>query len=461
MKQKVYDDKIIEELQRKINKLGEEHVEARREVDNAVWPNINDAMDLEHVRKLSKQIDEAVIELRLAKGLEAVPIKDTNNLVEVSNKFFDFGDGLVASHKHVNGGGWVADTATVADSAYVGQHATVSGDAEVSGKAKVSDHAYVFGDAKVFGNAWLYGNAEVYGYAMILGYAKVCGDAKVFGYSVVYGDAMVYGHAEVYGNADVGESAWVAGYAKVYGNAILSGKDRIFGGVEKMKKKEVTYVDHMGNDLSVINAARVSFGKRSIELGYDQIEIDGYQRTIPHINSKDQKLIRYLALHNHWTPFAHTSITFHIKAPIFVARQLGKHQVGLVWNEISRRYVDSMPELYTPDEWRLAAEDKKQGSSDETVEYSVQPAYVFALQCYQNMVESGIAPEQARMVLPQSTYTEWYWTGSLAAFHRVCTQRTASDAQKETREIGNQIAERCAKLFPVSWRNLIEGGEYL
>jgi len=448
----------IYELQRKIEKLGEELVEARREINNAVWPNINDSMDFEYVRKLLKLSEEAVIELRLAKGLEAVPIK--NKLIK-DNNIFDFGDGLVAAHKHVNGGGWVADTATVADSAYVGQHATVSGDAEVSGKAKVSDYAYVFGDARVFGNAWLYGNAEVYGYAMILGYAKVCGDAKVFGYSVVYGDAMVYGHAEVYGNADVGESAWVAGYAKVYGNAILSGRDRIFGGVEKMRKKEVTYVDHMGNDLSVINAARVSFGKRSVELGYDQIEIDGYQRTTPHINSKDQKLIRYLAMHNHWTPFAHTSITFHIKAPIFVARQLGKHQVGLVWNEISRRYVDSMPELYTPDEWRLAAEDKKQGSSDETVEYSVQPAYVFALQCYQNMVESGIAPEQARMVLPQSTYTEWYWTGSLAAFHRVCTQRTASDAQKETREIGNQIAERCAKLFPISWRNLIEEGEYL
>lgn len=227
---------------------------------------------------------------------------------------------------------------------------------------------------------------------------------------------------------------------------------------------EVKYVDHMGNDLSVVNAARVSFGKRSVEwdfTGYNQIEIDGYQKTIPHVGGADRNLIRYLALHNHWTPFAHTSITFYIKAPIFVARQLGKHQVGLVWNEISRRYVDTVPELYTPDEWRLAADDKKQGSSDETVEYSIQPAYVFALQCYQNMLDAGIAPEQARMVLPQSTYTEWYWTGSLAAFHRVCVQRIAGDAQKETRKIAEQIAGRCAKLFPFSWRNLIEGGEYL
>ena len=224
---------------------------------------------------------------------------------------------------------------------------------------------------------------------------------------------------------------------------------------------KVEYVNHMGNDLSVVNAARVSFGKRSVEVGYDRIEVDGNQLTIPRISEKDRKLIRYLALHEHWTPFAHTALTYHIKAPIFVARQLGKHQIGLVWNEVSRRYVDYTPELYRPDEWRLAAEDKKQGSSDETTEYSVQPAHVFALQCYQNMIETGIAPEQARMVLPQSAYTEWYWTGSLAAFHRVCTQRTAEDAQKETRYIAQQIGERCAKLFPVSWRNLIETGEYL
>ena len=109
----------------------------------------------------------------------------------------------------------------------------------------------------------------------------------------------------------------------------------------------------------------------------------------------------------------------------------------------------------------MRADDKNQGSSDKTVHYNINAAHKFALQCYDNMLQSGIAPEQARMVLPQSTYTEWYWTGSLAAFHRVCTQRTAGDAQKETREIAQQIAERCTKLFPVSWRNLIEGGEYL
>ena len=114
---------------------------------------------------------------------------------------------------------------------------------------------------------------------------------------------------------------------------------------------EVKYINHMGSDLSVVNAARVSFGKRSVEECYDQIDVDGYQLTIPHITSKDRALIRYLALHEHWTPFAHTALTYHIKAPIFVARQLGKHQVGLVWNEISRRYVDYIP--YGPSSIRL------------------------------------------------------------------------------------------------------------
>ena len=218
---------------------------------------------------------------------------------------------------------------------------------------------------------------------------------------------------------------------------------------------EVNYVSHMGNDLSVVNAARVSFGKRSTELGYDQIDIDGHQCTVPHVSSKDEKLIKYLADHDHWTPFAHTAITFIIKAPFFVARQLGKHQVGLAWNEISRRYVDSMPEFFIPNEWRLAAEDKKQGSSNETTDYSIHPAHVFAVQCYQNMLELGIAPEQARMVLPQSTYTEWYWTGSLYAFSRVCKLRIQDDAQKETKDTVELISDRCEQLFPVCWKSLL------
>jgi len=221
---------------------------------------------------------------------------------------------------------------------------------------------------------------------------------------------------------------------------------------------QVKYVNHMGNDISVVNAARVSFGKRSVEVGYDQIEIDGYQRTVPHVCSKDEKLLRYLAVHKHWTPFAHTAITFHIKAPLFVARQLSKHQVGLVWNEISRRYVDSEPTFFTPENnlWRMRAYDKKQGSSEKTVHYNISAAHKFALQCYTNMLRSGIAPEMARMVLPQSLYTEWYWTSNLSGFNRVCEGRLKSDTQLETRKVVNMISERCNKLFPICWKALMK-----
>ena len=191
----------------------------------------------------------------------------------------------------------------------------------------------------------------------------------------------------------------------------------------------------MGSDLTVVNAARVSFAKH-----HDTFDVD------------DTKLINYLAKHNHWSPFGHASMQFHIKAPMFVARQLVKHQVGLVWNEVSRRYVDDEPEFYTPTEWRRAAENKKQGSSDETIEYSVLPAYTFAKQYYENMLDKGVAPEMARMVLPQAMMTEWYWSGTLYAFARVCNLRCKSDAQKETQDVGWKIDEIAKKLFPVSWR---------
>ena len=219
---------------------------------------------------------------------------------------------------------------------------------------------------------------------------------------------------------------------------------------------EVKYKDHMGDDLSVANAARVSFGKQTKAIEVYPTTIDEQLVTIPFTNVKDRHLIESLAKHDHWTPFAHTSITFYIKSPIFVARQLGKHQVGLVWNEISRRYVSSEPEFYLPQEWRLAAEDKKQGSLDETIKYddAIQVQEI-ALQHYQSMLEKGIAPEQARMVLPQSTYTEWYWTGSLYAFARICKLRLQPDAQKETRYIAQLISDRCDQLFPISWAVLL------
>ena len=201
---------------------------------------------------------------------------------------------------------------------------------------------------------------------------------------------------------------------------------------------EVKVIDVMGTDLTVVNAARVSFKKEHIKFD----------------DEKDEKLIKYLATHEHWSPFGHCSMQFHVKAPIFVARQLVKHQVGLVWNEVSRRYVDDEPEFYIPKNWRLKADNKKQGSSDETIEYNIDGSIMFVKQTYENLLKAGVAPEMARMVLPQNLYTEWYWSGTLMAFARVCNLRCAKDTQWETRQIADMIDYESSKLFPTSWKYL-------
>ncbi len=200
---------------------------------------------------------------------------------------------------------------------------------------------------------------------------------------------------------------------------------------------QVKLIDSMGSDLTVVNAARVSFAKESYEF-----------------SDKDEKLINYLAKHDHWSPFGHCSMQFRIKAPIFVARQLVKHQVGLVWNEVSRRYVDDEPEFYVPNEWRLKADNKKQGSSDETIEYNLGSTLEFIKTTYQNMLKENIAPEMARMILPQNMYTEWYWSGTLMAFARVCNLRCKDDTQKETQVIADLIDFNAVDLFPISWKAL-------
>ena len=215
---------------------------------------------------------------------------------------------------------------------------------------------------------------------------------------------------------------------------------------------KVTLIDHMGSDLTVVNAARVSFAKTS---EWDSIPEAG--EVVGYLKQGDEKLINYLAKHGHWTPFGHGSLQFHIKAPVFVARQLVKHQVGLVWNEVSRRYVDTEVELYDPKKWRLAAENKKQGSSEETTAYNVQSTYHWCKETYENMLRSGIAPEMARMVLPQSMMTEWYWSGTLMAFARVCNLRCKEDVQLETQMVANQIDELAVDLFPTSWKALRDG----
>ena len=221
---------------------------------------------------------------------------------------------------------------------------------------------------------------------------------------------------------------------------------------------EVTLIDHMGTDLTVVNAARVSMDKES---EWDQVSFDFH--TEPVLCDKDIKLIHYLVRHNHWTPFGHCFAQFRIKAPIFVARQLAKHQVGLVWNEVSRRYVDSPPEFYEPEWWRGRADNVKQGSSRDVVcsgwNDLYRDAYYTCYGLYRGMITNGVCPEQARMVLPQSMMTEWYWSGSLAAWARVCKLRLDLHSQLETQEIAQDLADHLADLFPVSWSALLEQKE--
>ena len=204
----------------------------------------------------------------------------------------------------------------------------------------------------------------------------------------------------------------------------------------------VDMIDKMGTDLSVVNAARVSYAKSKNKL-----------------DDNDKKLINFLAEHKHWSPFAHASIQFRIKAPVFVARQLVKHQVGLSWNEVSRRYVSYEPELYKIDEWRGKPVNSKQGSSgtiklSELAEVSYGEMMDGLKILYNQLLSEGVAPEQARAVLSQSMMTEWLWSGTLYSFARVCNLRCKPDVQKETREVADKIDYWCKQYFPISWSAL-------
>jgi len=233
---------------------------------------------------------------------------------------------------------------------------------------------------------------------------------------------------------------------------------------------KATYVDHMGSDLSVVNAARVSFGKKSEGVLSWVAYGDKLAKPVFVPNEADTKLIHYLANHGHYSPFGHCFASFHIKAPIFVARQLVKHEY-LRMNEISRRYVDSEPEFYVPDVWRGRSKDKKQGSSKETISevwmqdygenWKGDPSFIASAKAesdcmfYNSLIQSGVAPEMARMVLPQSMYTEWYWSGSMDAFANMCNLRLKEDTQYETRLVAQQIDKVMGKLYPVSWTALV------
>ena len=212
--------------------------------------------------------------------------------------------------------------------------------------------------------------------------------------------------------------------------------------IDVLDKGFVQYVMHMGSDLTVVNAARVSFNSESTEF-----------------TERDGKLVNYLAKHKHWTPFAHPQITLRIKAPIFIRTQLFKHKVGFVENEVSRRYVSDAPEIYVPN-WRgKPTNGAKQGSEDfmpiDDVYNTLNRSYGItakdALRTYEDLLAKGVAPEQARSVLPQGTYTEWWWTGSLSAFARVYSQRIDPHAQWEVRQYAQAIYDIIQPLYPVSW----------
>lgn len=248
-----------------------------------------------------------------------------------------------------------------------------------------------------------------------------------------------------------------------------------------MTEMKVTLVrPPLGDDLAVVNAARVSFDKESewVEqcscgvvrdrtafhqwpgCGTDARQCPG--RVHRSLSERDAKLIRYLAKHGHWSPFAHTAVQLRLKAPLFVARQLQKHEVGFVWNEISRRYVDFEPEFWEPLAWRKRADSAKQGSGgpvDPVVQKETDRATRAhnraCLARYNTMLADGICPEQARSVLPQSMMTEWIWTGNVYGFSRVCRQRLDPHAQAEVGIIAQQIAEIVEPLFPVSWKELM------
>lgn len=253
---------------------------------------------------------------------------------------------------------------------------------------------------------------------------------------------------------------------------------------------EVKLIDSMGDDLRVVNAARVSFHKESSLVDSDiedpimsptWYDMTGQKLYLKVLSEQDQKLIKYLATHNHWTPFSHVMITMREKVPIFVARQRFKHMVGFTYNEVSRRYVDDIPEFYTPDEWRSKPINAKQGSGTEIIQWlkteehsvwedpssslisvSIKECYNTLIedaeQLYQMMIDNDVAPEQARMVLPQSMYTEYYVTGSLAAWARAYKLRIDGHAQKEIQDLAKMWNNEISKLegLKYSWKALTE-----
>ena len=214
---------------------------------------------------------------------------------------------------------------------------------------------------------------------------------------------------------------------------------------EILDKGFIELLDVFGNDLTIVNAARVSFNKESTEL-----------------NSKDEKLIQYLAKHNHITPFFHPQLRFRIKMPIYVAREWYRHTIGFARNEVSRRYVDTPPECYNPQDIRARDTNLKQGSKLTNVENNIDIALKIkdiqdkVLTTYEELLSLNVAPEVARGILPQSMYTEFIETASLAAYARLCKLRLDPHSQKEIQEYAKVLSELIEEKFPMSWKSLTE-----
>ncbi len=212
---------------------------------------------------------------------------------------------------------------------------------------------------------------------------------------------------------------------------------------------KVEYIAPLGSELTVVKAARVSFNKQSDWMP----KVHNGEKNV--LLEKDSKIIKYLDEKRHTSPFGHCFASFHVVAPVFVARQLVKHKF-LRWNEVSRRYVDDDPEFYVPDEWRGRATHVKQGSYG-TVDLDPELAKNMvesSTQDYKYLLAKGVCPEQARMIMPQSMMTEWYWSGTLYAFAKMCGLRLKEDTQAETRVVAEKVEDVMMKLYPISWEAL-------
>ncbi len=237
--------------------------------------------------------------------------------------------------------------------------------------------------------------------------------------------------------------------------------------VEGVQGGFIQLIDKMGSDLTVCNAARVSFAKETDwEIDQEAAErLAASGSSVPaselvKLSEKDQKLLKYLAEHGHWTPFAHPQMTFRIKAPISIRTQFFKHKQGFVENEISRRYVSYTPEVYYP-KWRGKPEGGAKQGSEDFIHLSSEHERMYidavrlSLETYEELVSYGVAPEQARFVLPQGVFTEWFWTGSLAAYMRFYNQRSEDHAQWEIRQYASAIVGVIKEHYPWSVKYLV------